>query len=64
MLLGIAKRPDFIALNFLGCDIAACCIVQLRTSRASIHKKLCHSIDRHILDAGNAPHRGTFAEYI
>jgi hypothetical protein len=62
LFLGVAKRPDFIALDARGFDVADGFVVQGQARLASVNQQLGHRIDRHIAHARDRPHGRPFAK--
>jgi len=45
LFLGVAERPDFIALDALARQVAQCAILEVRTSRANVYEQLGNGVD-------------------
>lgn len=56
LCLGVAERPDFIALDALRRDVADQLIVKLDASLASVREQLRDGVDRHVADPADRPH--------
>ncbi len=63
LVLGVAERPNFVAPNGLGGDIADVRIMERRASQPSINQQLGNGIDRNAGHSGNRPHRTALAQH-
>lgn len=62
--LGIAERPNLVALNMLRTDSANVLVMELGAGVARINKGLGDGIDRNINDPTDRSHRRTLAKHL
>lgn len=61
--LGVAERPNLIALDALGRDAPHVGLVVGRARFPGVFQQLRHGVDRHVHHAADRPHGGALAEH-
>lgn len=63
LVLGVAERPNFIALDTLGGDVADHLVVEVCASHPRVHHQLGHGIDRDAADPRDRAERRPFDQH-
>lgn len=63
-LLGVAERPDFVALHSAGFDLSDRLIVELSAGFPRIHQQLGYRVDGHASDPAGGAHGTALQQHV